>query len=35
MPPTALIYTHVSNAAITRIRSPLAKINMQNTGKIG
>jgi integrase/recombinase XerD len=30
---TTEIYTHVSNAAITRIRSPLAKIKLQKIGK--
>ncbi|HAJ78266.1 MAG TPA: hypothetical protein DCO75_00720 [Fibrobacteres bacterium] len=30
---TTEIYTHVSNSAITRIRSPLAKINPHHTGK--
>ena len=30
---TTEIYTHVSNAAITRIRSPLAKLNLQHIGK--
>jgi len=29
---TTEIYTHVSNAAISRIRSPLAKINLHNRG---
>jgi site-specific recombinase XerD len=32
---TTEIYTHVSKSAITRIRSPLSKINMQNIGKKG
>ncbi len=30
---TTEIYTHVSKSAITRIRSPLAKINLCHTGK--
>ncbi len=30
---TTEIYTHVSKSAITRIRSPLAKINLRYTGK--
>jgi hypothetical protein len=30
---TTEIYTHVSKSAITRIRSPLAKINLRHTGK--
>ncbi|MGA2506039.1 MAG: tyrosine-type recombinase/integrase [Chitinispirillaceae bacterium] len=32
---TTGIYTPVSKSAITRIRSPLSKINMQNMGKKG
>ena len=32
---TTETYTHVSKSAITRIRSPLSKINMQNIGKKG
>ncbi len=30
---TTEIYTHVSKSAITRIRSPLAKISLRHTGK--
>jgi len=32
---TTEIYTHVSNSAIAKIRSPLSKIDLQNTGRIG
>lgn len=32
---TTEIYTHVSKSAIAKIRSPLSKIDLQNTGRIG